>query len=202
MAITLDITGFYFSSTIDFTEDLKTVEDVMERMRGRRSKTGGVLDFKLDEGKFIEFISVEYDGRDNPTTRQINSAIKTKIRPRGVYKYIDNVFEADNRIQAGGIPGLLVWQYYVTSQEGVLKSGATKDGTRVVLPLSTSNIGVTLADNDRITWRLVGIFGLNKILDDNRPVLAANSNGTTLSLKRAFEILGKEQIDLSVSVDR
>ena len=195
MAITIDITGFYYSFDVPFDEDIKTVFDVMHRASGKRAPNGGVLSFDLDDQqKFVNEITVNYDSTSKPMTRQKGGSLIPE-RPIGRYSFTDNVLDSQNRVNwTGGQAGLLAWQYYVFDSGNTLKSQFGANGERVVIPATTSDRGdgaVILADGDRIVWRVVAIFGLPKIFDANMQMLVANSEGAGLSMKAAAEMLPK-----------
>lgn len=183
MAITLDITGFYYSIDVD-TNGVSTVLDVMNKAKNQRAPNGGVLDFDADNRGFVSRLSVFYDKASQPVSRQDDPNYPSPFglpRPDGRYEYSDDVLSPTNRIGgSGSIGGLLAWQYYV------LDSGQRqKNSDRKIIPA----VSFDIVDGDRIVWRLVGIFGLNQFLDGAREKLVAESKGQPLSLKAAGRVL-------------
>lgn len=186
MPITLDITGFYYS--IDVSEvGANSVLDVLNRANEVRSPNGGVLSFELedagDRGKFVKRLTVTYDENSNPVTRQKDNPRLPLERKKGVYSYVDNVLDLSNRIgNEGTVPGLLAWQYYVFDRNGMTQNQDRK--------IRSASLGVfPFADGWRVVWRLVGIFGINELIDNSRENLVAEHNGDTISLKAAAQIL-------------
>ena len=162
--VTLDVTGFYFSETIEGEDSvLKTVKDVMLAVVAKTSGTDKEFTFKslfTAKGEFCSKIQVNH--RRPPVSRQF-------IEKAGVPNPVPFPPNLD-----AGVSGFddenptftnpqLAWQYYVVGDEGkgALKSGEI-GGRRTVVPFSDSNRdaargGVTLADKDVIIWRLVAI---------------------------------------------
>ena len=193
MEVTLDITGFYYSTTIDLTDKIKTVEDVMDAAKDKPGDQGGQLSFvrnKIDK-RFIDTITVDYPEGSTPVTRQKNGK-KPLERPTGKYTFTDDITDKRNRIDwTGGEPGILAWQYYVFDSKRTLKSSG-KNNERVILPMAESDRkpdGVTLEDGDRIVWRLVTIFGIASIIDAKMDMLVAKGGKGPMSVKNAMALI-------------
>lgn len=198
MAIRLDITGFYYEEDVPFDAGLTTVLDVMVRAAENPSSlNGGRLSYGLDSKGFVSEIQVRYDAASTPRSRQDKSPNDSPFgleRPRGTYRYADDVLSPRNRVEVqGAVPGLLTWQYYVTDAQGRPKNN-DREITPVVKPLP-----LALADGDRITWRLVAIFGLNQFIDAARQQVVMESKGQPLSLKAAGRLLRESGDIMSVA---
>lgn len=191
--ITLDITGFYYSCEVPFTGPDQTVFDVLKAAESVRGNNGGKLRVTRDDNnKFVETLEVEFD--TFPTTRQKTqdgSAISIKTeRPKGPYIFTDDVSDKANRIDKGGEIGLLTWQYYVFNKDGVPKPNTGL--TRFITPASSSNVGmepIILEDGDRITFRVVCIFGIAELIDATLAVAAAAEKVGPITLKAAVDMM-------------
>ncbi len=164
--VTLDVTGFYFSETIEGEDtDLKTVKDVMVAVVKKTAGTDREFTFKslfTGKGEFCSKIQINY--KKAPSSRQLidknGDGVFTPFPERleaGIYGYDDENPTITNP--------QLAWQYYIVGENGTgaLRSGEI-GGKRTVVPFSDSNRdpaqgGVVLATKDVITWRLVAICG-------------------------------------------
>jgi hypothetical protein len=160
MKINLDITGMYYRAVVDM-ENNPTVLRVMEEAAKQSAGSDAVMTFdNVDSGgnpsPFVNYISVEYFGKNIPMSRQSGAE-----RPQGKYSYNDNKGRLVAQIP-GEVSLQLAWQYYVTTKDKFVKNlGA--DGERCIIPAGTSNTGkgaIILVDGDTVTWRLVAIYGL------------------------------------------
>lgn len=184
--ITLDITGFYYRYATS-PGGIYSVFDLMNSAQGVRVQNGGVLSFQQDPNGFVDTITVDYDDNSQPVSRQSGEP-----RQKTKYSFTDNVRSPVNRISVpGSSTGLLVWQYYITDERGTLKSGADAQGIRTIVPFTLSDQppGAPLVDGDTVTWRLVAIFGVADLIDQNKDRLAKINEGGPLSLKAALRAL-------------
>jgi hypothetical protein len=188
--ITLDITGFYYRHETS-PGGISSVLDLMNRAQGVRTKNGGVLSFVSDVDGFVETITVDYDDDSKPTSRQTHDR-----RLTGRYTYTDSPSNKGNIILVppGANAGIHVWQYYITDKNGCLKSGADVEGIRTIIPFTISDKppGGPLKDGDTVTWRLVGIFGLEeelRELEERRDELKELLGDEPTSVKRALRAL-------------
>jgi hypothetical protein len=140
--VTVDITGMYFALDVKVPKSA-TVFDVMTQAKNdtAASKRFPKLDFEIDnKQQFLSRISVLH-GCHSAVSRQD----PRRTRPDGLYSFEDEL---------GTAQPLLVWQYYITDKNGLLKNGQ-QGGERRIIPFTEQN---HLADGDVIVWRLVGIF--------------------------------------------
>lgn len=186
--IYLDITGFYYRYAVDPT-GITTVFDLMNSAAGKTSGNGGVLTFEPQgNSSFCQTITVDYGPASKPESRQSGDA-----RPKGRYSYTDDVTDKKNWIIVPGcVPGFHVWQYYITDADGKVTSGLNTNGERRILGFKESDkppYGASLKDGFTVTWRLVAIFGLAEIIDNNREILLARSGGKPMGLKAVMAAL-------------
>lgn len=185
MTIKIDITGFYYRTEI-VADGIVTVEDAMRRAAAKPSPDGGKLEISSDLNGFVNKITVEYPPTSRPKSGQTDNP-----RPVGTYSYDDNPLKGGNVISGNGdIDGQLAWQYYVR------RAGVTLNADRKIIPFNESDTGAIgpLQDGDVVTWRLIAIFGLRGMMQDNIKMLEGLvADGVPLSMKsavRALEVQG------------
>mgnify|MGYP006425228631 FL=1 len=161
MAITLDVTGFYFSEVVPFNHQ-KTVQEVMEQVALKTKGRGTVFDFDPrigSSGRKLNSISVEFKC-DPPRSRQVdpNTGIGREKNDR-LFFFCDKDLQPTGATDKNQAQFVLAWQYYVTDKNGTLKNGTPQSGGfRTIVPFSTPVSDFELCDGDTITWRLVAIF--------------------------------------------
>jgi hypothetical protein len=164
MAITVDVTGFYFSETVPFNNQI-TVQEVMEQVAVKTQGRETEFNFAPragQPGKWLNSITVEFKC-DLPRSRQVdpNTGIGIEKADK-FFHYDDSVGSLMGPTDKEQAQFALVWQYYVTDKFGVLKNGTPQGGGfRTVVPFVEPSSGFTFADGDTITWRLVAIFSKN-----------------------------------------
>ena len=184
MAITIDITGFYYSADVNLGS-IVTVEDAMREAEKITSPAGGKLAVSKDLNGFVNKLTVVYPPDGRPKSRQSDDP-----RPVGTYSYDDNPLKGGTVVSGNGnIDGQLAWQYYVS------RAGMILNNDRAIIPFDKSNAGKIgpLQDGDVVTWRLVAIFGLRREMQDNIKMLEGLvADGGQLSMKSAIRALKDE----------
>lgn len=196
MEITVDITGMYYRHTVTMDTPDPTVFEVMQKAALTPAPNGGVMSFKTEDSagrpaKSVNCITVDYDATSKPTSRQLvdpgdpHTEFKDPERPTGTYTFNDNVNVIPPQ---AGVSFRLAWQYYITNEdpntgiETIKNKG--RSGGRGIVKCKVSNkgiFGITLADGDTITWRLVAIYGLEESVAKKNP--GANMNVSPRELK-------------------
>lgn len=181
MAIFVDITGFYYGKKIS-AEGVLTVQDAMRVAAESPSPEGGLLTVSSDLNGFVSKITVVYPPDGTPKSRQDGGS-----RPVGTYSYDDSPLNGGNVVPgSGNIEGQLAWQYYVR------RGGITLNADREIIPFNRSDEGVigSLQDGDVVIWRLVAIFGLRKMMQENIETLESLVvDGAVPSMKSALRAL-------------
>lgn len=181
MAISIDITGFYYRTDIS-AEGITTVQDAMRAAAASPSPDGGQLTVTSDLNGFVNKISVVYPSAATPKSGQNDDP-----RPVGTYSYDDSPLNGGNVVPGNGnIDGQLAWQYYVR------RDGITLNADREIIPFSRSDQGAigALQDGDVVIWRLIAIFGLRKMMQENNEMLEQLvADGVPPSMKSAVRAL-------------
>ena len=161
MQIILDVTGFYFSTTVDI-DNPKTVQEIMEKAALQTASQPTKLDFgpRLDaaRGAKLNFIQVVFDGQP-PVSRQKRpgGGVVTKVDRKYIFDDTAQVLTGPTNL--GQAQYQLAWQYYVSDKTGRIRNGTpATGGDRTIVPFSVDAKEYAFEDGDVVTWRLVGIF--------------------------------------------
>jgi hypothetical protein len=163
--VKLRIVGLYFNATVRVEDNPNlTVRDVMDeyiRMNPNLAVPGGLEygRFPIGTTDFVTRLTYHYPGKydfdgnnvlvpqpvgvDGPT-------LGKKDRPAGIYTLGENLEDQLLDKKAG-----LVWQYYVVSPGGVVKSKTP--ASRGFQGFGVTPPSYNFENNDTIIWRLVAI---------------------------------------------
>ena len=168
--VNIDITGFYFSATIDVASGA-TVEAAMRQLSNKQIVTNNgkkaILQFSRDTRDFLTSIEINY--LDAPQSRQkrksqaVASVMPDESNVPNLLKGTYGATDAEPLVLKSG-KGLLTWQYYVNAASfegdkvtdiGVLLNGRTPGNPkdRVIEPFGRFQ----LTQNCLVTWRLIVI---------------------------------------------
>jgi hypothetical protein len=161
--INLRIVGLYFNETVVVDADLNpTVRDVLdEYIKGHReiAQPGGLeySRFPINGRDFVTTFTYHFGGDfnfDGNNVVQIppdGPSLGKIERAPGIYTLSESLEDQFSDTKVG-----LVWQYYVVSAGGVVKSKTpdTRGFSGFGEPLPA---GLGLANDDSIIWRLVAI---------------------------------------------
>lgn len=150
--VTLDVTGFYFSQTVDVPEGA-SVEDVMlQAERDTRNDPEREFSFvPMFKGtkKFLQTITVNWKVEAESRQQPANPGEPRRKYPAGVYIFDDELGSPVRNNLA------LVWQYYIFDETGALLTADRK-----IVPFSETNTGenpIVFKDGYKVVWRLVAI---------------------------------------------
>ncbi len=160
--VKLRIVGLYFNETVqvDETKD-PTVRDVLDAYIQKHPNIAvpGGLEysrFPIEDRDFATTFTYHYpgvfnfDGDGALVLPDDGLSLGKKTRLAGIYTLSESL---EDRLTDRSVG--LVWQFYVVSAAGDVKSKTPK--TRGFTAFGERPAGFTLAEGDTIIWRLVGI---------------------------------------------
>lgn len=167
--ITVDITGFFFST--EFDDDAvpsPTVQQATEGVVGQAGTNGRgeLIKAEFNPAGFLNEIAIVFTQDNPPLSRQLKAdgAGRSPQRlPPGLYRYRDEPGKNANSCDSLSNSLTLAWQYYVFREvalEGggtarALVNGGTGTERRIVAAGQFE-----LQDGDLLRWRLVAIGGI------------------------------------------
>jgi hypothetical protein len=180
--VNLRIVGLYFNEIVRVddapTTTVRTVMDEYIRLHPEIAVPGGLEygRFPINGRDFVTTLTYHFGGDFNFDANKVvqippdGPSLGDQSRPAGIYTLSESLEDQFSDTKVG-----LVWQYYVVSAAGEVKSktpvsrgfsGFGEPLPNLIDPLGGPDIPQTFADGDSIIWRLVAIARRPNFLPD------------------------------------